>query len=171
MHLPARIYPHGRPSMNASNFEVGELRDRLGGLLLPAEAEDIWTAIWYQAAHNSTALEGNTLVLREVEVLLAEGRVVGQKQLKDYMEVRGYADAGWETGVPSGNTTRLPGTSPSYHAAPDPSASSSSTIRAPPARPRSNLSRMPRTVAQHAPEHGHGQASEHRGNWPGGSLR
>jgi len=60
---------------------------------LPAEAEDIWTAIWYQEAHHSTALEGNTLVLREVEVLLSEGRVVGQKHLRDYMEVRGYADA------------------------------------------------------------------------------
>jgi Fic family protein len=60
---------------------------------LPAEADDIWTSIWYQEAHNSTALEGNTLVLREVEVLLAEGRAVGKKQLRDYLEVRGYADA------------------------------------------------------------------------------
>ena len=72
---------------------MGELRARLGGLPLPAEAEDIWTAIWYQEAHNSTALEGNTLALREVEILLSERRVVGEKQLRDYMEVRGYADA------------------------------------------------------------------------------
>lgn len=44
-------------------------------------------------AHNSTAIEGNTLVLREVEILLAEGRAVANKQLAEYMEVRGYADA------------------------------------------------------------------------------
>ncbi|MGI8519021.1 MAG: Fic family protein [Actinomycetota bacterium] len=57
------------------------------------EAEDIWGDIWYQEAHNSTAIEGNTLVLREVELLLSEGRAVGNKQLAEYLEVRGYADA------------------------------------------------------------------------------
>ena len=65
----------------------------MGGLPTPVEAEDIWGDIWYQEAHNSTAIEGNTLVLREVEILLAEGRAVGDKQLAEYMEVRGYADA------------------------------------------------------------------------------
>ncbi len=35
-------------------------------------------------------------MLRQVEVLLAEGRAVGDKQLREYMEVKGYADAaGW----------------------------------------------------------------------------
>jgi len=91
---PAR---RGRPSRASIHerleFEVGQLKERLGGLPQPAEAEDIWTTIWYQEAHNSTALEGNTLVLREVEALLGEGRVVGEKQLRDYMEVKGYADA------------------------------------------------------------------------------
>ncbi|WP_433265567.1 Fic family protein [Actinosynnema sp. CS-041913] len=47
----------------------------------------------HQEAHNSTALEGNTLVLQEVERLLDEGRAVGAKPLRDYMEVRGYGDA------------------------------------------------------------------------------
>ena len=46
-----------------------ELRERLGGLPDPTEADDIWTTIWYEEAHNSTALEGNTLVLRQVETL------------------------------------------------------------------------------------------------------
>nr|WP_240971450.1 Fic family protein [Microbispora sp. CL1-1] len=59
----------------------------------PAEAEDIWSDIWHQEAHNSTAIEGNTLVLQEVEKLLEEGRAVGAKPLRDYMEVRGYGDA------------------------------------------------------------------------------
>lgn len=87
----------GRPSRASIHerlaFEVGELRERLGGLPLPAEADDIWTEIWYQEAHGSTAIEGNTLVLREVEVLLRDGRAVGEKQLKDYLEVAGYAEA------------------------------------------------------------------------------
>jgi hypothetical protein len=72
---------------------VHELRTRLGGLPTPVEAEDIWGDIWYQEAHNSTAIEGNTLVLREVEALLRDGRAVGDKELADYLEVRGYADA------------------------------------------------------------------------------
>jgi Fic family protein len=87
----------GRPSRAAIHNrladEVNELRQRLGGLPLPVEAEDIWTEIWYQEAHGSTALEGNTLVLREVATLLRDGRAVGDKQLKDYLEVTGYADA------------------------------------------------------------------------------
>lgn len=72
---------------------VTELRTRLGGLPSPVEAEDIWGSIWFQEAHNSTAIEGNTLALREVELLLREGKAVGDRQLAEYMEVRGYADA------------------------------------------------------------------------------
>lgn len=72
---------------------VEELRAHLGGLPTPEEAEGIWTDIWYLEAHSSTALEGNTLVRKEVEVLLREGRAVGSKELKDYLEVKGYADA------------------------------------------------------------------------------
>jgi fido (protein-threonine AMPylation protein) len=70
-----------------------ELRDRMGGLPSPAEAEDIWTSIWYEEAHHSTAIEGNTLVLKQVERLLADGVAVGSKELREYMEVRGYATA------------------------------------------------------------------------------
>lgn len=87
----------GRPSKEQVyrrlDEAIVELRDRLGGLPDPTEAEDIWTAIWYQEAHNSTAIEGNTLLLRQVEVLLRDGRAVGDKELKEYMEVKGYADA------------------------------------------------------------------------------
>jgi Fic family protein len=49
--------------------------------------------VWHLEAHHSTALEGNTLVLREVEQLLEQGRAVGSKALKDYMDVLGYSEA------------------------------------------------------------------------------
>ncbi len=65
--------------------EIKELREKLGGLPQPMEAEDIWKHIWVHEAHNSTAIEGNTLILREVEKLLAENKAVGDKALKDYL--------------------------------------------------------------------------------------
>jgi fido (protein-threonine AMPylation protein) len=89
--------PRGRPTREALYGQladqISEVRERLGGLPSPQEAEDIWGDIWLQEAHNSTAIEGNTLMLREVAALLAEGRVVGNKELAEYMEVRGYAQA------------------------------------------------------------------------------
>jgi hypothetical protein len=72
---------------------VGELKQRFGGLPSPVEAEGIWTQIWYSEAHNSTAIEGNTLVLRQVEQLLRDGKTVGEKQLSEYLEVEGYGQA------------------------------------------------------------------------------
>jgi Fic family protein len=72
---------------------IADVQERLGGLPDPVEAQGIWTNIWYEEAHNSTAIEGNTLVLKQVQALLAEGRAVGNKDLSEYMEVRGYADA------------------------------------------------------------------------------
>src|SRR5215213_4957871 len=73
--------------------QIGELRDRLGGLPSPVEAQGIWRGIWLEEAHHSTAIEGNTLVLRQVKQLLDEGRAVGNKELREYMEVQGYANA------------------------------------------------------------------------------
>lgn len=87
----------GRPSRIAVydrlHIQIGELRERLGGLPSPVEAEGIWRGIWLEEAHHSTAIEGNTLVLKQVEALLAEGRAVGNKELSEYLEVRGYANA------------------------------------------------------------------------------
>lgn len=80
-------------------MQIGELRERLGGLPSPLEAEGIWRGIWLEEAHHSTAIEGNTLVLKQVELLLAEGRAVGNKELSEYLEVRGYASsADWVYG-------------------------------------------------------------------------
>lgn len=103
----------GRPSRQTIYHRFAaaiEELSRFGGLPRPNEAEPIWDDIWHLEAHNSTALEGNTLVLREVEALLEQGRAVGSKAMKDYMEVLGYGEAarwvygqaidpgGWTTG-------------------------------------------------------------------------
>ena len=75
------------------NEAFTDLRERMGGLPNPVEADGIWTTIWFEEAHHSTAIEGNTLVLKQVERLLAEGMAVGNKELSEYMEVRSYANA------------------------------------------------------------------------------
>jgi fido (protein-threonine AMPylation protein) len=66
---------------------------RTGGLPSPDENEQIWRDIWFEEAHNSTAIEGNTLVLKQVKTLLDEGRPVGNKELCEYLDVQGYARA------------------------------------------------------------------------------
>lgn len=87
----------GRPSRDALYerlaIQISELRHRLGGLPTPDEAQDIWRGLWFEEAHHSTAIEGNTLVLKQVATLLEQGLAVGNKALAEYMEVKGYADA------------------------------------------------------------------------------
>lgn len=89
--------PRGRPSRRLvyqrMESAVTDLRDRLGGLPSAVEARAVWDDIWYLEAHHSTALEGNTLVLREVQALLERQRPVGSKPLREYLEVQGYGDA------------------------------------------------------------------------------
>lgn len=65
----------------------------VGGLPLPVEVAGIWEGIWHEETHHSTAIEGNTLVLREVKALLEQGRAVGNKDLREYLEIEGYGDA------------------------------------------------------------------------------
>lgn len=93
-HFPPRT---GRPSRAALyerlQAQVDELWTQLGGLPHPEDAREIWRGLWFEEAHHSTAIEGNTLVLKQVEALLAEGRAVGNKELAEYLEVKGYADA------------------------------------------------------------------------------
>jgi hypothetical protein len=94
---PHKSTGRGRPPRSALyerlRVQIAELSERLGGLPSPVEAEGIWRGIWLEEAHHSTAIEGNTLVLKQVEQLLSEGRAVGNKELAEYLEVRGYADA------------------------------------------------------------------------------
>jgi fido (protein-threonine AMPylation protein) len=86
----------GRPSREYILAQVdvgmGDLA-RAGGLPSADENEQIWRDIWFEEAHNSTAIEGNTLALKEVRTLLEEGRPVGNKELCEYLDVQGYARA------------------------------------------------------------------------------
>jgi hypothetical protein len=86
----------GRPSRAsiyaAVDQAMAELA-RIGGLPGPDVASDIWVDIWYEETHNSTAIEGNTLILKQVRRLLETGQAVGDKELAEYLEVQGYAAA------------------------------------------------------------------------------
>src|SRR5579871_2623560 len=93
---PTVSEPRGRKPRSVVYTSVADAMQelsRIGGLPSPTEAEDIWGDIWFAEAHNSTAIEGSTLVLKEVKLLLAEGRAVGNKQLAEYLEVQGYGTA------------------------------------------------------------------------------
>ncbi len=46
-----------------------------------------------EEAQRSTAIEGNALFLKQVKALLADGRAIGNEELSEYLEVRGYATA------------------------------------------------------------------------------
>ena len=122
---------------------IDDLRTRFGGLPAPAEAEEIWDDLWHQEAHHSTALEGNTLILNEVRKLLDEGRTVGDKELKEYMEVLGYGNAAkwvygqalepgdWTTGdllsIQEVRTVHYEAMTPVWNVAPHPHATPAET--------------------------------------------
>ena len=91
--MPRRGRPSRATVYHRLEIAAVELRERLGGLPSPKEAEPIWLDIWHEEAHHSTAIEGNTLALREVTELLEEGRAIGAKALREYAEVKGYAAA------------------------------------------------------------------------------
>jgi fido (protein-threonine AMPylation protein) len=54
---------------------------------------DIWTGIWTEETHHSTALEGNTLRQRQVRMLLEHGVVSGQTTFREVLEARAYGNA------------------------------------------------------------------------------
>lgn len=73
---------------------LDDMQKRFGGLPRRHEAETLWRDIWREDAHNSTAIEGNTLVQHEVDQLLELGLTGGRiKALSEYLVVKGYADA------------------------------------------------------------------------------
>lgn len=84
------------------------MNKRFGGLPTRLEAESIWRDIWREEVHNSTAIEGNTLVQKEVDELL-DRRMTGsrRKDITEYLIVEGYGRAAawvYETGIdPAGS--------------------------------------------------------------------
>ncbi|MDR2178916.1 MAG: Fic family protein [Synergistaceae bacterium] len=90
------VKKRGRPSSQNIFSQFARVMKNLaeyGGLPSLEQASAIWDDIWYVEAHNSTGIEGNTLVLREVKAMLQRNRAIGGKELKDYLEVEGYAKA------------------------------------------------------------------------------
>lgn len=72
---------------------MSEVVARHGELPAPGTAPAAWEELWIADAHNSTAIEGNTLVLAQVRDLLRTRETSGRRPLKDYLEVLGYAAA------------------------------------------------------------------------------
>jgi fido (protein-threonine AMPylation protein) len=88
----ARGRPKREDVIERFNYRIGDL-NAVGGLPLAIEAEGLWEGIWHEETHHSTAIEGNTLVLRQVKALLEERRAVGNKELREYLEIEGYGEA------------------------------------------------------------------------------
>jgi fido (protein-threonine AMPylation protein) len=66
----------------------------IGGLPEPTVFEDVWADIWIEETHNSTALEGNTLRRKQIQLLLEEGVVTGAAHdLNEWMEAKAYGEA------------------------------------------------------------------------------
>lgn len=89
--------PRGRPTRQQIFQTLDQARQDLqiiGGLPEPTVVDDIWSDIWKDETHHSTAMEGNTLRRRQVQLLLDDGVVSGSsKELREWMEVQDYAEA------------------------------------------------------------------------------
>ena len=95
--------PRYRDIYRRLSVQIEEIRGRIELPPSPALADPFWRSAWIHETHHSTALEGNTLALQEVEKLLEEGRAVGNRELREYLEVKGYADAAqWVYGQAAG---------------------------------------------------------------------
>jgi hypothetical protein len=88
--------PRGRPSrqevfarLDKAQFDLA----RAGGLPEPIVVGDIWSDIWKEETHQSTAIEGNSLARAQVDELLEGGKVSGRKDFREYLEVQAYGDA------------------------------------------------------------------------------
>ena len=62
--------------------------------LTEGEVQRLYEDFMVEYTHNSTAIEGNTLTLRETDMVL-RGLTIDQKTLKDHLEVVGHKDAFW----------------------------------------------------------------------------
>jgi len=66
----------------------------IGGLPEPTVFQDVWADIWIEETHNSTAIEGNTLRQKQIQILLEDGIISGsQHELKEWLEAKAYGEA------------------------------------------------------------------------------
>src|ERR1700689_4815275 len=89
--------PVGRPSRGQVFQSLDQARNDLviiGGLPEPTVFQDVWADIWVEETHNSTAIEGNTLRKRQIQILLEDGVVSGSAhELKEWLEAKAYGEA------------------------------------------------------------------------------
>lgn len=87
----------GRPSRQQVFESLDQAKGDLvliGGLPEPAVFQDVWADIWVEETHNSTAIEGNTLRRRQVQLLLEDGVVSGSAhELREWLEAKAYGEA------------------------------------------------------------------------------
>ncbi|WP_281168476.1 Fic family protein [Desulfovirgula thermocuniculi] len=74
---------------------VSELKRKLDGFrpFSPVQAARLREYLLVEWTHHSTALEGNTLSLRETRLVLLDGLTVGGKTLREHLEVVDHRDA------------------------------------------------------------------------------
>ena len=66
----------------------------IGGLPEPTVFQDVWADIWVEETHNSTAIEGNTLRRKQIQLLLEDNVVTGSHHdLKEWLEAKAYGEA------------------------------------------------------------------------------
>lgn len=84
----------GRRTRAGVLAEVEAKRERLNALrpLTPGEVRRLRDEFMIEFTYNSTAIEGNTLTLKETAMVL-EGVTIDQKPLKDHLEAVGHRDA------------------------------------------------------------------------------
>jgi Fic/DOC family len=89
--------PVGRPSRKQVFQSLDQARQDLmiiGGLPEPTVFQDVWADIWIEETHNSTAIEGNTLRKRQIQLLLEDGVVSGSHhELREWLEAKAYGEA------------------------------------------------------------------------------
>lgn len=83
----------GAETMNFT--EVDNLKDKLKSMhpLNQAELQRLREEFMINNTYNSTAIEGNTLTLRETALILQEGITIAEKPVKEHLEVIGHKDA------------------------------------------------------------------------------
>lgn len=75
--------------------QVDQLKNQLSSLrpLNKAELKRLRDEFIIETTYNSNAIEGNTLTLRETALILQEGITIGEKPIREHLEVIGFKDA------------------------------------------------------------------------------